>query len=1079
MRSREECTMSRELKILSAGAGAGKTYSLSNNIIKSIENGTLPENVMATTFTNKAAEELMERIRLFLLEKGEHEAAAQVLDGYVGTMNSVFGRLLQEFSLELGLSPVQKVLSDTEEYALFSEVTSKVVEKYYFDYGSVFSRLSLDDWPKVVNKIAIQARQNKLTSEEVIACAKYSWETMQSWLPERSEEDAVQLDEKLRAELQEARSNLPGGDTTKTTKIALDEINNMLQKWERNDYISWRDWAWLARLKTGKNSEDVVSPIHAAASVHIRHPKLHEDLRIVIEAVFQCAAEALEQYQLAKSKRGLIDFTDQESIALDLLMDEENSEALKDRISVVFVDEFQDSSPLQVALILKLRELVKQSTWVGDMKQAIYGFRGTDPELMNMLMGTIAENNIEILDKSWRSRENLVKFANEVFTPVFAARGIPAKQTELEPIHEERTEHGTALETWFFAGSRKNSEDAEHLAQGVKEVLDKTKEYLVYDKDTKEMRELKPGDIAILCRSNDDCSKVAEALSKRGIAATVGEKGLLSTPEVVVAIAALRYLLDENDTLALAELIHFTSGDNQWFMDWITDENYVQNTISHPVIEKLATARDKITKMSPSEALDFTMVTAELDRVVLTWGQGDARLANLEALRNLAKTYEDSAETNKTAATTSGFILYLANIDEKSEQNEVAESTSDQAVRVLTYHKAKGLEWPFVILYSLDKASKRDGTPPVFDDVFPVSTEGFAIEEPLRGRKLYYWPWPYGSLKKNVGFDDLVTDSLELSERERLDLEENQRLMYVGITRARDYLVFAARNEKKLGWLDELIDQEGKSVIQEIGYVEGNMDESKNKQLGKMVVNGKEFACEVKHIYIDDDASVSKVGDESEHVYFGNVWKSETFEPARFSPSQLIGAQSEENSTLKTLDESHIYHIGSRLPLTGQPEMVFLGEMVHGFLAVDQNDLEKDERLTIAKHIQERYNVHALSAESMVEAGDRLTKFISEQYREVVSVHKEWPIHLRKDLQKASGWIDLLIETREGYVIIDHKTFPGKQADWLSRASIYVPQLQAYAEAIRIATGKSVIDAWIHMPVVGAMIRFHEETLRL
>lgn len=77
MRSREECTMSRELKILSAGAGAGKTYSLSNNIIKSIENGTLPENVMATTFTNKAAEELMERIRLFLLEKGEHEAVVK------------------------------------------------------------------------------------------------------------------------------------------------------------------------------------------------------------------------------------------------------------------------------------------------------------------------------------------------------------------------------------------------------------------------------------------------------------------------------------------------------------------------------------------------------------------------------------------------------------------------------------------------------------------------------------------------------------------------------------------------------------------------------------------------------------------------------------------------------------------------------------------------------------------------------------------------------------------------------------------------------------------------------------------
>ncbi|HLO18798.1 MAG TPA: UvrD-helicase domain-containing protein, partial [Anaerolineales bacterium] len=400
--------MSGMLKMLSAGAGAGKTSRLSGEILKSIQNGVPPENIVATTFTTKAADELIERVRLELLKAGDAISAARILDGYVGTMNSVFGRLLREFSLELGLSPVQKVLAESEASSLFHTVAAEVNDKFYFDYRQVFSRLGIDepgdnDWRKTVLQIIKLARENGIKPEDVQACADYSWKIMTAWLPAPLS-NPEQLEKSLKSALVAAKSVLPGGDKTKATEKVVEAIDEALKEWERNGFITWQQWAKLTKLKPGKKSEDDVSPIHAAASIHDSHPRLHQDLKEAMFALFYCAAEAMETYALEKSKRGLIDFTDQESLALGLLKNPDNVEALRDRISDVFVDEFQDSSPLQIALNMQLRELAQRATWVGDVKQAIYGFRGTDPELMQTAMTSIPDLEIEILDASWRSR---------------------------------------------------------------------------------------------------------------------------------------------------------------------------------------------------------------------------------------------------------------------------------------------------------------------------------------------------------------------------------------------------------------------------------------------------------------------------------------------------------------------------------------------------------------------------------------------------------------------------------------------------------------------------------------------------
>ncbi|NLJ18435.1 UvrD-helicase domain-containing protein [Globicatella sulfidifaciens] len=1082
--------MTGKLTMLSAGAGAGKTYRLSAEILKSIQNGVPPENIVATTFTTKAADELIERVRLRLLESGDSDAAARILDGYVGTMNSVFGRLLREFALEMGLSPVQKVLPESESSVLFNTVADEVIMQFYSDYREVFIRLGLDNffddnnWQKKVLQVLELARENGMSPEDVQACAEYSWEIMASWLPDPLP-NPDELDDELKSKMIVALPQLKDADATKKTASAVEALEDAIREWDQFGFISWNQWAKLSKLSPAKKSIDIVSPINGAASVHDRHPRLHQDMKQAMYAVFQCASEAMELYKVEKSKRGLIDFTDQEALALELLKDEQNIEVLKERISAVFIDEFQDSSPLQIALNMQLRELSENATWVGDVKQAIYGFRGTDPELMQTVMTSIDDLEIEILDASYRSRKSLVDFVNAIFVPVFESKEMPADRIALDPKREDKSEQALAIETWAYSNSKNKNEDAAHIALGVQKVLRQTEKYQIVDKTTHKLRPLKGGDIAILCRANDECVKIAEALSKLGIHATVGESGLLDTPEVVFAVAALRYLVDPRDTLAISELIHFSSEkgeEGSWLSDWLDFENRANIIKSEPIIKELDKVRGKIVQMSPSEVLDLALVVSRSDEIALSWGQGEQRLANLDALRKLAVTFEDVAGTNGATATITGFLLFLDDtVRNDRELNLVAESTDENAVRVLTYHKAKGLEWPFVILNSLEKSSERSKLP-VFDEITAVSTTKLDVKDPLDGRRLYYWPWPYGKQTKNVSLDSYALDAPELISRQQQLIQENQRLMYVGMTRARDYLVFAARNFSKVEWLQELTDDAGVPVIQNLGVSEDdNSEDSIDDRLGSIVIKGEEFPCKVRVLSIEEELEqLTQEAGVEEQVFVGKTIEATQFVPARFSPSMVKDETSEDENKLVSQIESgitKIHRIGNRLPLSGNPDMATLGDMIHAFLAVDNVSLPQNYRLVLAEELIERYGITALSTESLLEASNRLQQFIDERYPDLVFKYSEWPIHLRKGLQKASGWIDLLIDTPKGWVIIDHKSFPGKEVDWLLRGNSYLPQLRTYAEALHKATDRTVSEAWIHMPVVGTMIQFAKDDL--
>ena len=142
--------------------------------------------------------------------------------------------------------------------------------------------------------------------------------------------------------------------------------------------------------------------------------------------------DALQEYEQYKKRRGLIDYTDMETLILRLLDHPEVREVLSEELDLLMVDEFQDTSPIQLEIFLKLSRMAAHSVWVGDPKQSIYGFRGADPQLMQAIIeqsGGVRPEDIQ--RHSWRSRQDLVWAANALFTKAFPE--LPPDQVALDP----------------------------------------------------------------------------------------------------------------------------------------------------------------------------------------------------------------------------------------------------------------------------------------------------------------------------------------------------------------------------------------------------------------------------------------------------------------------------------------------------------------------------------------------------------------------------------------------------------------------------------------------------------------------
>lgn len=446
----------KPVKVIAASAGTGKTYRLSNVYVDGLKERSDEEQagILATTFTVKAANELVERVRRALLSKGEWLAAQGVLSGYLGTINSVCGRILSEHALSAGLSPDISVIADDRQPTIFAIATDSVMHRYADRVRESAHRLQMDNWRDSVHKVINLARNNAIEISALDHFAESSWSSFSALFPAATE-TAAALDDSLFSAIESTivaiNENSDGKDTTTNN---LDQLRQFRSRLIAGQYLTWRDWAFLAKIKSTKKTSSAFKALSAAAAKHHSHPRLHEDVRTMIFSVFNCAAAAMQYYAEFKRSNGLIDFIDQETLALSLLDTDDVREMFSQQVRALLVDEFQDTSPIQLAIFLELAKLVDYSVWVGDEKQSIFGFRGSDPELMQSTVERVVATtggDEEKLTTSYRSRPQLIQFTNDLFSKCAHLMQIKSTDVLIEKANRREVEgQPHPLHVWWL-----------------------------------------------------------------------------------------------------------------------------------------------------------------------------------------------------------------------------------------------------------------------------------------------------------------------------------------------------------------------------------------------------------------------------------------------------------------------------------------------------------------------------------------------------------------------------------------------------------------------------------------------------
>lgn len=1049
--------MSGNIKFISAGAGSGKTYRLTQVLHQELKNGVNPAGVIATTFTRKAAAELRERVRGHLLGENEISLANAIGQARIGTVNGICGELLERFAFEAGLSPKLHVLEESQSNLLYQEsIEAAMSDSRIGTIYQLATRLGVESWSDHIKAIANLTRSNGIDPSALNGFAQANADSLLALFPKS---DGQNIEPAVLQELSRlipvVETAVAASPTQKNIQAWLEELQTFRQRLQQGRLV-WSEWAKLAKAGPPAKLRDDSTPLLDVLQIYESHPALHQDIRTYIETVFGIASAALDEFEKRKRSLGAIDFIDQERKLLDILDLTEVKDALAGEIELLLVDEFQDTSPIQLALFAKLSRLAQRTYWVGDTKQAVYGFRGSDSRLMEAILTDLEQsgNKPETLEFSWRSRPSLVTLANEIFTTAFADTLKPERIT----LHPKRDEFSAepAMQSWALRCSNKH-EQAQALATGVKSLI--AEGYQVFDKETKQVRNVTYGDIAILARMNDSVLNLAEALAESGIPTETAQPGLLAKPEAILAIACLRRLADEDDTLATAEIVSLASGDNPevWLQNRL---NYVVSHERHewckwlesgddayPIIQRLAELRPMCQVLTIKEALELVIAECHADANVLCWSpsheKARMRLANLQALIGMAGDYEESCCGSSRIASIPGFVLWLQE-QSKAGQDSLAEAGTN-SVRVLTYHACKGLEWPVTICTELGSNIR--------DNLWGASVQPqgqIDVASPLKDRFIRFWPWPFGKQQK-VPLAERADQSPQAEKFRKEATEEAKRLLYVGLTRARDLLILASPIEKSGNlatgeWIDSLDCPQllAQGDVQEIAFP-----------------SGVSITCVCRE-YEPEKEEKSKMPDPSRALSWFAIKTLEDRLPLIANPSaaQPVPCHVAEIAT-----------VGKPIQTKGNPNLGQLGLAVHASIAAAVSDRANLDTQLVSGMLEANGVCGCADTDELVTQIGSFLDWCEIRYGKAPML-AEHPVEMvMENGQWVVGQIDLLIDTPEGWILIDHKASMKTEDSFPDLAAGYSGQLGMYRHAVESATNRKVIESWLYLPVSGKAIK--------
>ncbi|WP_422116624.1 UvrD-helicase domain-containing protein [Brachybacterium sp. UNK5269] len=1079
--------------LINASAGSGKTHRLTHEIARRIADGLEPSQLIATTFTTKAAAELGDRVRRTLLEQGQVEAALGIDTALISTVNSVSGELLREFALDAGISPDVQVLDEDRQKAAFRAAIDEAAAVAGARATDLLARTEHDgeeepelpfgaspSWRAQVRELAARARSNQLDAQSLREGAEAAWrEYRAAGLPAAAATDRraawlAQLDMVL-ADLWAQVRGAERGDgplnprTAATVRKRLETLDALRRDVAQLERAPWSRWARLAKVAEGRAADpDGVGYVYskdvdqalAGLALQIRaellsHPVLHEDIRALIALVMTTAAQSLESYERFKDELGLIDFIDQEVRTLELVRSSARArEVIRSRFHLLAVDEFQDTSPVQLALFLALSALIEDKIWVGDPKQAIYGFRDADPALMLGIIEQIEAGTTDLgpgevanLEHSWRSQQPVLDLVNAVFPRIFER--LPRERVITRPAPlavQRRTAAGRApgrLEAWVPAVPKKLTypQHATAIADGIAQLLSEP--------------DASPADVAVLVRSNTRAREVVAALAARGIPASGEGTGILATREGRLVRAALAVTLDRTDTLALTELVDLLpdhAAHASWFGDLAAAphrearEAVFDRWWHDPALSGLRALREDCLALTPVEMITALVDALDLPERIRAWSTPDQRLRTLDALRKVAAQYAERARADSAAITLTGLRVELDATDRGPDL-----SNAPGTVWVGTIHGAKGLEWSRVVVMLDHSPSRRSQNA----GAFIVPAAQLVVSDPLAGRAPRYWP---AVLVSDGPLQEALSTSAHAQRRALAEREESGRLQYVALTRSKDVTVLSGDGTAPV--LDALVDAEGPLLRWEVGGAA--IEVAGGPSLPAVVRSPQGVPAEDAVQFSSARSALAATDLSGPRPEIAGV-------RARFQASAVASADG--------LGEvSAPWSIGRRLVPGGGPQWERVGEAVHAYLALPLSALSREQREAAARRLVERWAVsRAVEPGVLQEAGERWEAFLTAEFPGAEQLTEQPITWWNEQDQVMEGWIDTLMRLPDGQIVlVDHKTYPGEDPVEHVREH-YLGQMSTYSQALA-AAGARPSRILLHLPLRGEVleVRLHE-----
>ncbi|HEX9189840.1 MAG TPA: UvrD-helicase domain-containing protein [Vicinamibacteria bacterium] len=1041
--------------VLEAGAGTGKTTLLVDRIEAIVRGGAARlEEIASVTFTENAAttmklrlRERLERARadeaLPAVERERVGAALDVLErASVSTIHALCAQVLQERPLECGVLPGFRMADEAEADALFAEAWEEWLGERLVGGDDVLLDaldrgipLEGDGWGERTSLRGLARTLVDQRDLEPVAGGPFDAGSARKELlarGARARELAapVTAGDSLGGRLERLADHAEAsrfleGDALVRHLLALEPI--------QTNFGFAKHWPSAEALAEGRGIAAWVRDVRAAwpsalgADLHGRLVRALSGVGVL--------------YSRKKAERGVLDFLDLLLKARDALRDHAGvREWFRRRFAHLVIDEFQDTDPLQVEVARLLAgDRPGALVVVGDAKQSIYRFRRAEVRLFRDLVEGAPDGAVLHLVQNFRSRPAILRFVNRVFADLIQASD-EADQPAYEAIAAPPglSEEAAVVALRFAAPTNASGMDllgAEAgglaaflagIARGDEAVRDPLRGAL---------RPSRAGDILVLARRLTRVSVLEEALEALSLRFTVeGGKSFFDRQEVHETLAVLRAVDDPEDRIALVAALRSSffgvsdrdvvayslSGGPLWA--GAIDVGRPGGPVLGPAVAFLAELHGMRRHASVPALLERLYDETRVLAALTGSRRGEAQIANLEKVAALAR-----EASSLGALTLRGFTRLLedriANAREEPDLPSTRPGDPD-TVRVLSIHKAKGLEAPVVALYDTDDG----GYSPI--TTVPLWEEG-RIAIGFRG-----------------GCQPPDWDALVRRE-EKKGRAESRRLLYVAATRARDLLVVPRPPvDAALGefWKD-LVERLPAASDADVRVVD--VEAAPRSEVGG---RGRELWAIANAE--GGDAVASRWTAERKDL----VARAAERELRPVSATRLAASAAPEAA-----------------PAAGAGGGREFGRLVHRLLEwVPLEDVDAGRPARVRAMAEALAPSFGLDAESAGRAAAQVERALSlpvmDRARRSPRVWRELALWFPDGAHLVEGIVDLVFEEQGQLVVVDYKSDAIGEDQALAQAAHHAPQLQLYGRGLAQAAGQPVRERLVLFTAIGRAV---------